>query len=238
MMIGRIGTQNTGVNAAAINQSVSHKNKEIFGKTQQEEKIQAIISPVGKKQNMIQQLMKQKQELTERMHSLSADAAENGLDIKDQMKQYEKQMESLDEQIAQLQTQRDEEKDKEKEQTPGIYEKPKTKAEIETERFENILNLSGGIEKATTIEAVKNQIDGRTNVLKAEIKTGNGNIEAKIAEVSELETKSADLSSQIGENIHKSITQVEDIRKEDSEIDPEDIRKKNSKTEPEEEGTE
>lgn len=213
-MIGKIGTQSTGINVAAVNRSIAHKSESTMGKKQAQKQIQAVISPMGKKQSMIQQLMKQKQYLTERMNSLSVEAGEAGINIQDRIDEFRKQMEEIDAQILKLQSQQEEkEEDSNK---SGIYEKPKTKEEVEMARMNDILSLASSSDQADVISATKDQVDGRTNVLKAEIKTGNGNLEAKMEEIAELEARSKDLASQISSKLQEVNEQVEYLHEENT----------------------
>lgn len=211
MMVGVIGGQNAGLRISAVNRSIAHKNEAMTGK-KQEERIAAIISPAGRKQSMIEQLMKQKQELTDRMNSLSASASESGVNIQDQMEEYRKQLDSLDEQILKLQTQQEDEK--ENGGDTGIYEKPMTKEELESKKMNGIMNLAVSSAQAEVLSSVKGKVDGRTNVLKSEIKTGYGNTEAKLAEVAELEGKSADIASQMGQRMADMNDGVNHVRDE------------------------
>lgn len=202
MMIGKINTQNTGINMTAMNQSIAHKVNAQSDKEQAGNRIHAIISPMGKKQSLIEQLMKQKQELTDRMNSLNIDN-ENGGDIQDQMKELQKQMETLDEQIAELQRQTDE--DKKSDKSDNTYKKPMTKTEAQNAQLSHITELSSSIEQAEIISSVKDQVDGRVNVLKAEVKSGNGDIKGKLEDISQLNSRSAGLTSQVGEKLQESL---------------------------------
>lgn len=212
-MVGKVGGQNAGINISAVNQSISHKYEAMTGKPKENNRIIAVISPEGKKQNMIGQLMKQKQDLMERMNELSGSGQDNGISIQDRMKEYQKQMEALDEQIAQLQMQPED--DGEDEETTGIYEKPMTKEEAESKQMNALVNLYSGTDHVETIASVQNQVDGRTNILEGEIKSGYGNIEAKQKEIADLKRKSAKLTSQIGEQIGDTNVEIESVREEE-----------------------
>ena len=217
MMIGKMNSQNKGISIAAINQSIAHKNEAITGK-KQEVKISAVISPVGKKQSMLQQLMKQKQDLTDRMNSLSASALEKGTDVKSTMEEYRKQLEALNEQILKMQM---EQEDKEDDEKTGVYKKPKTKAEVEAQKMKDIMSLSSSNKQVEIVSSAKEQMDGKANVLKAEIKTGNGNIKSKMEKVAELESKSANLSSDIGKrlvDVNDGIADIQDRTVEDENV--------------------
>lgn len=208
MMIGKINSQNRGISIATINRSIAHKNEAITG-TRQEEKISAVISPVGKKQSMLQQLMKQKQDLTDRMKSLSVSALEKGTDVKGAMEEYRKQLKAIDEQILKMQM---EQEDKENDEKIGVYENPRTKSEVEAQKMKDIMSLYSSSKQVEIVSSEKDHMSGETKILNAEIKTGYGNIESKLEKVAELEHKSANLASDIGKRLVDVNDGVADIQ--------------------------
>ncbi len=206
MFIGKTGNQNTGLNISAINRSAAYKLEAAGSRKEQEKRTDvAAISPAGKNQSMIGQLMKQKEFLQDRKQSLLDSAAEKGTEgINEQLKEYEKQMKELDEQITRLQTEQADDIGSEDDNTGRIYEKPKTKEEDQMDQLNNIAELSANSSQAEVIASVQDRLDGRASVLKAEIKTGNGNIEKKTKEAAELESRSSQLTSQIAEKLHEN----------------------------------
>lgn len=226
MFIGKVDGQNSGLNISSINRTAAHKLEQIQGQKQQEEKRdQVILSPGGRKQSLLEQMMKQKELLQERKQALVERASENGAQgIQEELDAYEEQIKQIDEQIAQLQAEQTEVKEKE-EQGPSIYEKPKTEEQAKAEQLEDITKLSAAESQAEQISSVQGKMDGRVRVLKAEIKSGYGNIEAKLEEAGELESRSQKLSSEIAgklNEVNESIGETNDKTAESVEPGAED----------------
>lgn len=239
MYIGITDTQNTSLNISAINRSAGNKNEALNGKKKEEQTDVAAISPAGKKQSMLEQLMKQKEFLQERKQSLLDSAAENGSEgISEQLEEYDKQLDQLDQQITQLQTEQTDETDSKDDNTGKIYEKPKTKEEVQTDQLNAITELSANSEQAEVQSSVQNRLDGRVNVLKAYIKSANGAIESRVEEAADLENRSQQLSSQIAEKlqeINDSIPDTENIIKEIAAAKEEDTKEDTVTDDPESE---
>lgn len=216
MFIGRIEGQNLGLNVNAINRSVSRNNDFVKASKQQENlRDTLLLSPKGKKQSIIEQLMKQKDLIQENKQAAIDRSVENGTgNIQQQLDKYDQQLKDLDEQIAQIQTEQMEEDTKTKEAgESSIYEKPKTEEEFQMKNMEAITSLSFATDQAEIISSVRNQMKNRVRVLESEIKTGNGNIEKKLEEVSELEKNVQNLTSEITgklKNVNDQISQTND----------------------------
>lgn len=212
MFIGKIGEQSPELKISAINRSAAQKNEAITGiKKEDQERDIAAISPVGKKQSRIEQLMKQKQNLMDIRDEKIASAAENGQDIKQDLDEYEKQLRELDEQIAQLQNE-PQEGVKNTEDESGIYQNPKTKEEAERDQIMQLTELASGSGQAEILSSVKDKLDRTVAVLESEIKSGYGNIETKLHDISELESRSRTLTEELGEKLHEANTTVSDMR--------------------------
>jgi predicted nucleic acid-binding Zn-ribbon protein len=227
MYIGKLNGQRPFLNINAINRSAANQTEALFGKKKDDENRDAtVISPVGKKQSMLELLMKQKEFLQEQKKSLMDSSQENGTDVKAQLEEFEKRLKEIDNQISQLQARQAEET--EDEDSDGrIYDKPKTKEEAQADQLNGISVLSANQEQAETIHQEKNHLAGTIRVLEAEISRGHGNIEAKSKKVTELKGRSLELNDNTShklENVHKSI---EEIRNESSEAvidDGEDVK--------------
>lgn len=217
MYIGTLNASPRGLNIQSINQSAAIKNEALNGIKADRSKTDIIaVSPMGKKQSMIEQLMKQKESLQERKESLMNSAAENGtsgLDL--QLKEYEQQMKDIDQQILQLQSK--DKDDKETEDNTGkIYEKPKTKEEMEKDQLDDLTALTNGTDHAEVITSVKNQIDGQIKVWSAEVHSINGSTASKLEKISQLESQSKKLSSEIAQKLGDSLDTISK-RNEDTE---------------------
>ncbi|RKD33826.1 GumC domain-containing protein [Lacrimispora algidixylanolytica] len=216
MYIGTLNASPRGLNIQSINQSAAIKNEALNGIKADRTKTDMIaVSPMGKKQSMIEQLMKQKESLQERKESLMNSAAENGTSGLDmQLKEYEQQMKDIDQQILQLQSKDKDEKETE-DNTGKIYEKPKTKEEIEVSQLDDLTALSNGTDHAKVITSAKNQLDGQIKVLNAEVHSINGSTTSKLEKISQLKSRSNKISSEIAEKLGDSLDTISE-RHEDA----------------------
>lgn len=209
MYIGKLSAPSGKLHIQSINRSAALKNQALSGKKEEKPRTDVVaVSPVGKKQSMIEQLMKQKEFLQERKQSLLNSAAENGTSGIDlQLKEYEQQMKDIDQQITKLQTEDMEEK-KSEDKTGTIYEEPKTKEDIQKEQLGDLTALANGTDQAEVITSAKKQIDGRIKVLSSEIQFGYGNTSSKIEKITELESQSEKLQSEIAEKLGDSMDSI------------------------------
>ncbi len=211
-------TQNQIFNSYRINQSAAAKNgKNGTAQVQEERKDLVFLSPQGKQSSLVESLMNQKMSILEQKDSLISSAKEDGRSmesIKSQLEAYEKQLKDVDQQISQAMA-----KEMEKQTEKGKPKAtPKTKQEIENERLANVVNMSQGLKEAKTVESVKTRVDGEARVLKSEIELDRiyGNdlesskemIAKKEMKLSELEQKSAELVSDIGEIVAETTDKV------------------------------
>lgn len=223
MNISTLSSNAGGLNIQSINRSAATKNEALNGiKAEKTGTDVATISPAGKKQSMIEQLMKQKEYLQERKQSLIDSAAENGsTDLEQQLKEYEQQMKDIDEQITKIQTE-DKEKKESDDTTGMIYEKPKTKEEIQTDQLNGLTTLSNGTDQTEVLSSVKGKLDGQITVMNAEVHSMNGSTESKIDKISELKSRSQKISSDIAEKLGDSLDSIssrnEEIVKPEVEV--------------------
>lgn len=227
MYIGKMETQSAKINITSINRSANKKYEAIYGKSKESKQTDNVsISPAGKKQSMLKLLMDQKQMILEQKQSMLDSDQANGTDnMYERLKEFEKQLKSIDDQIEQLQTDESDKSESESNEKTGyIYKKPKSKAEEQAEQVNAITMLTSGVSQAEVISSAKDKIDGQINVLKSEIKHGNGNTEQKIADVSKLQSKSDQLigqtSDKIGE-INKAADQQTNNASDGTETEPE-----------------
>lgn len=197
--------------AAALKLSVNSINNKVSSKETIKEKDTnrdiLAISPQGKKNSMIENLMKQKQQIMDQKNKLVTSTLEKGgtMDsIKTQLEGYEEQLEQIDQQAAELMAKEVEEQaEKSKNKTD---DKPKTEEEIRNNRMSNIVNLAGEIDQAETISVVKERVDGEARVKSMEmsqdssVSIGAQN-QVKVKELSELKAHSSKLAGEISENL-------------------------------------
>ncbi|MFW6680530.1 hypothetical protein ACOAOT_23180 [Lacrimispora sp. AGF001] len=204
MYIGKMGNQPAKINIASINRSADNKYEAIYGKSKENKKTDEVsISPAGKKQSMLKQLMDQKQRIMEQKQSmLDSDQANGSESMNDKLKEFEQQLKAIDDQIAQLQAdESDKSESDSKDDTGKIYKKPKTKEDAQAEQMSAITKLSSGVSQAEIISSAKDMIDGKINVLKSEIKQGYGNTDQKIEAASRLQSRSDQLVAKASEKI-------------------------------------
>lgn len=218
MYIGKISEQSADLKVSAINRSAANKNEEITGIKKEEIRDVVAISPVGKKQTRIEQLMKQKQNLMELRDSKIANAAESGQNIQKDLDEYEQQLKDIDEQIAKVQTESQDDVKGEDSET-GIYENPRTAETAQQEQMIQLTELAASRDKAAMISSVKDKADGEIAVLKSEVKSGYGNIEKKLEDISALETQSEELTGDIANILEETNASLSDMREAVSEDD-------------------
>lgn len=227
--------QNQIFNVYRINQSAVQKNGKIGDASAEKgRKDVAFISPQGKRESLIEMLMKQKMNIMEQKDSLISSAKKEGKSmesIKSQLEVYEKQLKDIEDQISKAMT-----KEMEKQAEKKKKDEPKTEQEIENERLANVMDLSLGLQKAEVISSVKARVDGEAHVMKSEIEldkmhdpseeTSKELIKRKESQLADLEQKSNELISDageiIGETVKKAEEQNEDLSLKKKEKDKED----------------
>jgi len=135
------------------------------------------ISAKGKAMSTIERLMKQKDFIKECKASLLEQMTNNetgycSADITKKLEEYEKQLDSLDEQIAKEMAKQT---DGIEESSNGIYKKNQsmTKQETNNKRMADITKMSTELGKSEMINSVKNRLEGEKGVLEAELKSGD-----------------------------------------------------------------
>jgi len=110
-------------------------------------------------------------------------------------------------------------KEMEKQAEKKKKDEPKTEQELENERLANVMDLSLGLQKAEMAGSVKARVDGEARVLKSEIEldqlhdpseeTSKEMITGKEGQLADLEQKSNELLSDIGEMIGETVEKAE-----------------------------
>lgn len=178
------------------------------------------ISAYGKTNRALDGLLKLKQQIEDRKNEFISNALEEGKSgdtIQSQLDAFDEQLKSIDKQIAQMRTQQMQQKeDKEKNEKSSIYQKPKTKQEIQNERLADITNLSTGLDKAKVISSVKTSVDGNIGVLEAEIELAKirgadeKQIEKMEAKLSDMQDQSNQLTADIHEKLTETLDKIEE----------------------------
>ena len=120
-------------------------------------------------------------------------------DITKKIEEYEKQLDSLDEQIAKEMAKQTD--GMEEESSNSMYKKnqPLTKQEANNKRMADITKMSTEVGKGEMINSVKNRLEGEKGVLEAELKSGDSEI--KRQRIEEIDNRTAELSKKAGETL-------------------------------------
>ena len=203
-----------------INRSAANKAGVSNTESSEEERRDTFsLSAQGKTMNLINSLMKQKMEITDRKNSLIASTIEKGSSmetIKSQLEAYDEQLESIDVQISQAMA-RELEKKEEKENTDN---EPKTREELQNEHMSDIVTLSGDVHNISMLDSVKTKVDNRIKILESEISLDTGRLGAadfKKEELSELKKKSAELASDIGSRMVDIAEEIDENKEQTPE---------------------
>ncbi|MBX4270479.1 hypothetical protein [Clostridium estertheticum] len=185
-------------------------------------------SLVGTNKNKIlDQLMKQKQNLTDSKNDLVDRALKSGesiSSIKDKLENIDSQIKKIDAQISKIQME-DQRKlldtDEKNKETKKTKEKSKThssnntKPDVVCDQMDSLLNLSGNLAKIQVLSSEKKSMTGETKVLESEIKLDIGrglNPIAKKKQVAKLADQMDNIAKNIGNNLNTINNGLNDIR--------------------------
>lgn len=206
MYIGKLeANQKNMLNVASVNRSIAHQNEALTGKEHKDQDTLA-LSPGGRKQSMLETLMKQRQDLVDAKRKVTEDA--KGVELKNRLEAYDKQIASLDEMIAQLQAQQEEEP----KESSGIYERPKTEQQAQAQKSKQLMDIAAASDAVQTLSGLRIQMVGRANVLDAELKTKyNADPVAKAQESAELRGKATQIGNRMMQTLHDVTDTVEEM---------------------------
>ena len=164
----------------------------------------ATISPKGKAMNTIERLMKQKDFIKKCKASLleqmtNKETGYCAADITKKIEEYEKQLDSLDEQIAKEMAKQTDGMGEESSNSMYKKNQPLTKQEANNKRMADITKMSTEVGKGEMINSVKNRLEGEKGVLEAELKSGDSEI--KRQRIEEIDNRTAELSKKAGETL-------------------------------------
>ncbi len=242
MRVGtHIGVQNKHFNASMVNKSFTEDPKvKVNQKTGKRDVVE--LSPMAKSKQLLTSLFEQKQNLIERKNNLIDTTLKNGgkmEDLKASLEVFEERLSNIEQQIAQTMAEQAKAMVEKKDEEPVVKE-PKTEEEIQQGRLNDVVKLSGDVDRAKVISSSKDKVEGKIKVIKSEMKldryhaepspfvedggaaraafTTSNRIVAskKEAAVLKLKLQSDDLSAQIGKEINDRQDKVVESR-----IDPE-----------------
>ena len=224
-----LSNYNSVINSGAVNRSIANKigktennindsNKQNGQINKKNDRDTVLISAQGRKQSIIEQLMKQKQDIIERKNEVKISADEKGYAVTEQLKAYEEQIKQIDEQISKIQSEEANESNDNKIDLKSTYkQEQKTEEEIQNENLTKISNIAISNELTEIVSNVKNQIDNRVNILETELKLDASRglfSEEKIEEISELKAQSSSVSNDIGEMVNDTNKSLNEINNE------------------------
>ncbi|MCB2353721.1 hypothetical protein [Clostridium estertheticum] len=179
------------------------------------------------KNKILDQLIKQKQNLTDSKNALVDRALKSGesiSSIKDKLENIDSQIKKIDAQISKIQME-DQRKlldtDKKSNETKKAREKSKThssnntKTDVVCDQMDSLLNLSGNLAKIQVLSSEKKSMMGETKVLESEIKLDISrglNPIAKKEQVAKLTDQMINVAENIGNNLNTINNGLKDIR--------------------------
>lgn len=170
----------------------------------------AMISQKGKAMSVVERLMKQKDFIRECKDSLLEQMADKesgycSADIAEKIEDYEKQLDSIDEEIAKELAKSTDESDELRENRVYKGKRPLTKQELDNKRMAELTKMSGKLEQSELVDSVKNRLEGEKNVLEAELKSGDS--ERKRQRIAEIDERTEELTKETFAGIGKIISE-------------------------------
>lgn len=207
-----IGMQNNCLNESyfqigMVQNSFTQKSEE------QEKKDLLSISPLGKANQMIESLMKLKQNVIEKKNDLICKTLENGESlesIKSELECFEEQLKNIATQVTQIMAESTT-KQTEKQAGSKTSEEEK-KDELSAQPLDPILSLSASLDQTKVMSSVRSGIKGKATVLKTEIKLDASRGEASVSkkeELADLQSRAAKLDSRIGGNLAETDDKIQ-----------------------------
>lgn len=226
MDLSGIGGSNSLFNSAVINQKINRTNN--IEEDRQgtaaflNDQDSVFISRQGRRNNVISQLMDQRQFIQECKDAEMQRGLESGYMNHEKLDEYDKQLEMLDQKITEALS--EEAVQREEDQGTDRYgKKIMTEEEYEKSKVMDMMDLSAGMEQSEAILSVKERLDGEAGVLKAEIKLDKErgySSERKIERLAEIEAKSSSLLEQAGEktaDINDKVSEAKEIVREEDD---------------------
>lgn len=220
MRISGIGLSNSSYGS---NTSLSKKFLNNTGKSKQhdgEDKNNRTTNNLGmalsgkiNKNSILENLMKQKEKLTESKTNLIEKSLEKGndpLSTKEKLETIDKQIEEIDKQINNLKLEEQrkalgtEDKDK---KSKDSKQKPNSDSNTDGQKdssMDSILDISGNLTKAKALSSQRNKMEGSSNVLDNEIKTDEKrgiNPVRKKEQLSKIKDKIEDITEKLGKHL-------------------------------------
>lgn len=189
------------------------------------------VSPI------LESLMKQKENLMEQRKSIAEGlkGSEDTNGLAGQLKEINKQIEEIDEQIKQemlLQGQKEGRAEEKKKSS----DEPKTKEEVQAKQLNAVTIAAQGVQSAKTIQSVQSKVDAEKRVLSSQAETdGADTLASTHKRIAELDAKSNSLINQVGKTLSSATKNIQKEMQEVTEAPREEDAKEvnlSEKTEP------
>ena len=150
----------------------------------------AMISQNGKAMSARERLMRQKDFIRECKDSLieqmiDKESGSCSADVVKKIEEYEKQLDSLDEQIAKELAEQEDGSGEIEEKNTCEGNRPLTEEEVDYRKMAELTEMSVKLSQGKVIDSVRNRLEGEKNVLEAELKSGDS--DSKRQRVEEIE---------------------------------------------------
>lgn len=220
MRISGIGLSNSSYGS---NTSLSKKFLNNTGKSKQhdgDDKNNRTTNNLGmalsgkiNKNSILENLMKQKEKLTESKTNLIEKSLEKGndpLSTKEKLETIDKQIEEIDKQINNLKLEEQrktlgtEDKDKKSKDSKQKLNSDSNTDGQKDSSMDSILDISGNLTKAKALSSQRNKMEGSSNVLDNEIKTDEKrgiNPVRKKEQLSKIKDKIEDITEKLGKHL-------------------------------------
>ncbi len=173
----------------------------------------AVISQKGKAMSVVERLMKQKDFIRECKDSLlermvDKESGYCSSEIAKKIEEYEKQLDSIDEEIAKELAKPADEKEEGREDHIYKRKEPLTKHEMNNKKMAEITEMSAKLDQSERMDSVKDRMEGEKNVLEAELKSGDS--ERKRQRIAEIEDRTVKLEAESGKIKYQISTEGQD----------------------------
>lgn len=152
----------------------------------------AVISQKRKAMSAVERLMKQKDFIRECKDSLLEQMADKesgycSADVAKKIEEYEKQLDSIDKEIAKELAKPIGESDELRENSMYKREQPLTKQELDNKKMAELTEMSAKLDQSEVMDSAKNRLEGEKAVLEAELKSGDS--ERKRQRIAEIDDR-------------------------------------------------
>lgn len=178
----------------------------------------AQISQKGKTMSAVERLMKQKEFIKECKDSLleqmtNKESGYCSADIAKKVEEYEKQLESIDQEIAKEMAKPADGSDSLGGNKIHRGKRLLTKQELNNKRMAELTQLSGKLEQSEVVDSVKDRLEGEKHVLEAELKIDES--ERKRERVAEIDDRTEELTKETFAKLDEIIDEANESKEDE-----------------------